>query len=455
MTARMRFAECTWSTVGFLAMAAGASVVLPGAVVAQNGGGPRAEVIYGDDNRLDLFDRKVPESWRELAKSTAILVKKVDLSTDPSRDNHMSLKADSFGNSMNLCPDERFREQPTPGFCSGFLVGPDILVTAGHCMDGESRCRETAFVFDYGYLDPLADLGSVPQGNVYGCKEVIAQSLDRVTSNDYAVIRLDRQVDGRTPLKFRKEGQIERGTNLLVIGHPSGLPTKVAAGASVRSTETSKPFFVANLDTYGGNSGSAVFNEGTGEVEGILVRGETDFQYVNGCAKSYVCGNSACRGEDVTRATEFASALDDATRPSETGETSVDGIDSPIPDNDPANPVVQALSYEKSGIIAEVGVTVQVDHSYPADLVVSLRHPDGTEIILGKMGGFANGPKYDGRPLEVAERKFGMGGIAVPELKKLKGKPSAGSWEVLIHDRAKSDTGNLTAVTLKVRTYVP
>ena len=33
---------------------------------------------------------------------------------------------------------------------------------------------------------------------------------------------------------------------------------------------------MANLDSFEGNSGSAVFNELTGEVEGILVRGKPD-----------------------------------------------------------------------------------------------------------------------------------------------------------------------------------
>ncbi len=64
---------------------------------------------------------------------------------------------------------------------------------------------------------------------------------------------------------------------LVVIGRPSGLPTKVADGAQVRSVND--VFLVANLDTYGGNSGSAVFNAVTGVVEGILVRGDTDYVY--------------------------------------------------------------------------------------------------------------------------------------------------------------------------------
>lgn len=49
---------------------------------------------------------------------------------------------------------------------------------------------------------------------------------------------------------------------------PAGLPQKIAGGAKVRSIQTG--FFVANLETDGGNSGSAVFNLSNGVIEGIL-----------------------------------------------------------------------------------------------------------------------------------------------------------------------------------------
>ncbi len=93
-----------------------------------------------------------------------------------------------------------------------------------------------------------------------------------------------------------------------MIGHPVGLPTKFAGEAVVRSNQQSA-FFVANLDTYGGNSGSPVFNSDTHEVEGILVRGETDFVPQGGCNVSLVCPTSGCRGEDCTRTTEFSNLV--------------------------------------------------------------------------------------------------------------------------------------------------
>jgi len=84
---------------------------------------------------------------------------------------------------------------------------------------------------------------------------------------------------------------------------------KYAAGAQVRDNQ-SDLYIVCNLDTYGGNSGSPVINDDDPhEIEGILVRGDTDFNQVGNCQRSNVCPNTGCRGEDVTRATEFANNL--------------------------------------------------------------------------------------------------------------------------------------------------
>ena len=71
-----------------------------------------------------------------------------------------------------------------------------------------------------------------------------------------------------------------------------------------------KAIFTANLDTYGGNSGSPVFNSETHEVEGILVRGDTDFVPLGKCMVSAVCPTNGCIGEDCTRVSEFLDHLE-------------------------------------------------------------------------------------------------------------------------------------------------
>jgi V8-like Glu-specific endopeptidase len=251
------------------------------------------KVIYGDDNRLDIFE-VTNAMHQRLAKSTAALVKSYNVEETRSG---MKLS----GGSLNVCDGERFKGQQTAAFCSGFLVEKDskqFFVTAGHCIRTQSACESTKYVFDYKVNEAGQREHIVPSSSVYSCKRLVAQELNSMDKNDYAVIELDREVTDREPLTFRQNGTISTGEEILVIGHPSGLPTKVADDAFVR--DTNSIFFETNLDTYGGNSGSAVFNATSGEVEGILVRGHNDYEYRNGCKASVRCDMDSCRGEDVT-----------------------------------------------------------------------------------------------------------------------------------------------------------
>lgn len=259
------------------------------------------KVIYGEDNRIDPInsDNAV---FVELSKSTAAMIPSQNLSKDIDRE----IKVTGVSlTSRGMCKSERFSSQMTAAHCSGFLVSENLLVTAGHCIRSQSDCNSYRWVFDYAVeKEDQFDL-AVPANSVYSCKKIISRTLDSWSKDDWALIELDRKVTDRRPLTFRKSGKIETGAELVVIGHPSGLPTKIADGAKVRSLD--EHFFVANLDTYGGNSGSAVLNIATGEVEGILVRGAMDYVYdsTQGCRASNYLGDDEGRGEDVTYITNI------------------------------------------------------------------------------------------------------------------------------------------------------
>lgn len=230
------------------------------------------KVVYGEDNRHEVFEAR-PE-FKTFARSTAARIDRNRLK-GWTFNRFWELETKTL-EQTGICADERFSQQPTVAECTGFLVSPKHIVTAGHCISNQT-CKNGMYywLFDYhmpehGPFDPRRS-----KHDYASCKRVVKRVYERGTGLDYALIELKKEVKGRAPLKFRKEGEVSLGEELVVIGHPSGLPTKIADGAQVR--DINPYFFKANLDTFGGNSGSPVINVRTGEVEGILVRGATDY----------------------------------------------------------------------------------------------------------------------------------------------------------------------------------
>jgi V8-like Glu-specific endopeptidase len=236
------------------------------------------EVIYGKDNRLDVY--QTPSALhKRLALSTAAMVPANFFVKSAVQGSFDLANVPTLERGQNICPSETFSQQPIAATCSGFLVGPDTLVTAGHCFKAfstpEQVCKSFAWVFELDLKSSVANpLSNIPLKNIYLCKEVVAAELSQTV--DFAVIKLDRVVVGREPLKFRTKGKISNNASLVVIGHPTGLPTKISAGGKV--TKNDDPTrFSTTLDTFHGNSGSAVFDAATGVIEGLLIQGKTDY----------------------------------------------------------------------------------------------------------------------------------------------------------------------------------
>ncbi|MEK7703843.1 MAG: serine protease [Myxococcota bacterium] len=268
-------------------------------------GSGRQEVIYGDDNRKDLHAVKDPVD-KKLAASTAGLFRSGDVKMNG---NTAELSTDAY----SVCKKEAFSEQATGAFCSASLVGDDLMMTAGHCISPGDEGK-VKFVFGFGIEQQGGKTPtSVPASQVYTAAKVLHSVIDESTGTDYALVRLDRKVQGRAVLAIDKTGDAKQGDPMTVIGHPAGLPTKVADGAKVRDASP-KGYFVTNLDTYGGNSGSAVFNSTTKVVEGILVRGETDFVWdsKDNCQVSNRVPDDGGRGEDVTKISRVRGAIEAA-----------------------------------------------------------------------------------------------------------------------------------------------
>eukprot|EP00736_Rhodelphis_marinus_P007613 Rmarinus@m.15312 len=292
------------------------------AVLSACMGQNQPRVIYGDDTRVDEY--QASETFTALGASTVMLVSWSDL---VDAGDVYEASSGALGNWV--CDGELFVDQPTPGFCSGFLIADNLIATAGHCLEEESNCMDTAFVFnavvdaDASIFECESDSHCVTRFNktdVYSCGELVHSVLDLedvdtpadpgngiARTVDFAVVRTDRVVDNYSPVTLATDYDDSTptlDTDMVIIGHPSGLLRKYATGRITHAGDNLA--FTTNLDTFGGNSGSAVFNAVTGEVEGILVSGATD--YVNtpeGCEVPNVCddlpGGEDCEGERVIR----------------------------------------------------------------------------------------------------------------------------------------------------------
>lgn len=266
------------------------------------------DLVYGSDDRREWYELNDP-AQRRAAESTAALFRFGSLAR--RRDGAIQVRAaGTFGASRGLCAEEPYRAQPNAAFCSGFLVAPDVIATAGHCVASAQDCASIAFVFGYRMNDAVNANTVFPAGDVYFCRALLGR--EESGASDWALVRVDRAAAGRTPLALRRSGSVSLGAPLVVMGHPAGIPLKVAGNATVRSNRAPS-YFEANLDSYAGNSGSPVLDARTLTVEGILVRGNEDFTLdaSRRCYLSNRCEDTrGCPGwEGVTRVARFVSLL--------------------------------------------------------------------------------------------------------------------------------------------------
>ncbi|MBA2404566.1 MAG: trypsin-like peptidase domain-containing protein [Bdellovibrionales bacterium] len=236
------------------------------------------EAIYGEDSRMDVYAVTNP-LFVNLAKTTAAMIERSKIKTDGS----VSLiSGKPLAEMFKLCPAERFRNQPSAANCSGTLVAPDVIMTAGHCYDlAKQMCKDYVWVFDYKVSKENQSSVTVPSSNVYECDSVLLKEMKLETGMDHALIKLKRPVTDRVHATLRSSGTVKVNDPLVLIGHPSGLPTKIAADAFV--VKVLKNSFTSNVDAFSINSGSGVFNALTGEVEGILSSGQQDYDGAGNC----------------------------------------------------------------------------------------------------------------------------------------------------------------------------
>ena len=250
-------------------------------------GGTAAPVVYGDDDRREVYEHP-SEMLKNIARqSVAALVPQA--AVDMHDPGHVALAASTLAddaywyNDVPLCPGERYATQPTAAFCSATLIAPDLVLTAGHCAPREEDCANTSIVFDYHYEDEDT-LAAMTSDAIYRCTERLGYSF----RHDTVVLRLDRPVGaGRKPIAMHPAYfSLAEGATVSMIGFGSGLPAKIDSGGVVlKSLEGShQRRFLTTLDAFGGNSGSGVFDD-EGRLVGVLTEGLEDYVVRDGCVE--------------------------------------------------------------------------------------------------------------------------------------------------------------------------
>lgn len=246
------------------------------------------------DSRIELSSLNPAEPWElkilKNAQAVGIIVEKSRLHAITDSIFQLDIGT-TLTERFSLCPNEPFGEQPVIGLGTAFIIGDQTMVTAGHVFQGELRDYVVVFGFELtnGEFQRL-----ILAKDIYTPTSIVYQDQDI----DLLAFKVSRPLDRRI-LKLAVKSSFPRNMPVYMIGHPSGLPKKVALNASVQDQEDPRNFYTT-LDSFQGNSGSPVFELETNEVIGVLVSGMVDYQWNGTCNYSSICNIPYCRGEKVT-----------------------------------------------------------------------------------------------------------------------------------------------------------
>ena len=235
-------------------------------------GSTSGAIVYGTDDRIEVYEH-ADDRLRTIAEDAVVALIPVDR-IGIGEGDAVTLDSENLGELYGLCPDERHVAQPAAADCTGVLIAPDLVLTAGHCVRDGASCESFAYVFGY-LLDGTSPNVEIRTDDVYFCARVVEQSWNRgVVVPDFAFVQLDRQVEGREPAPLSpQEAEPSVGDPLTMVGSTLGIPHKVDAGGSVVAIDANAGTLVSNVDAFPGSSGSPVFDS-NGHVLGILLAGD-------------------------------------------------------------------------------------------------------------------------------------------------------------------------------------
>lgn len=95
--------------------------------------------VFGEDDRKEIKDAY---EFKDYARATAVMIPKSSIKGNKVYASTLRSRLIKIYGSSNFDSSVKFLDQPTCANCTGFLIAPDILVTAGHCIETMSKAED-------------------------------------------------------------------------------------------------------------------------------------------------------------------------------------------------------------------------------------------------------------------------------------------------------------------------
>lgn len=245
----------------------------------------------------------IPDVKKELLKEYLTLSEEIPTKKNLKRMDEISAKANRHilmmrtAEESKMCNGFEFEDQPMMSNCTGTLVGPDLLLTAGHCVKIQNFCKRFKWVFDYK-IDHTQSTGvssfdGVNQirnsSEIYSCDRVVKKVHSKIPiygiifRPDVALVKLDKVVKNRKIVQVDLDYEPKKDDQIFLLSYPYGLPQKYSEGQIEQKITNS--ITMAKIAALGGSSGGPIFSKDTNKIISVLVRGPKLFKQdtVNKC----------------------------------------------------------------------------------------------------------------------------------------------------------------------------
>lgn len=252
---------------------------------------PTHASVLGEDGRQELYE--ISKDWQDLAQATLLFSNTRNI-VNVNNQWKTFTGGISLSTSPNfkplVHPDHRYAKQPIIGDCTGFLVSPDVAVTAAHCLpeNGDlSKLNYSILAAGVGYSSEVAlksnpTMIDIPSDRINWIDKVLfvgnPPKEGGVSETDFAIIKLKNPIFSIKPLSLKRHYQAAYQAPVSILGHQLGLPLKAdLTGTLAQATDPSAKIILAFLDSGEGNSGGPVFDTQSKSVIGVYVAAGRDW----------------------------------------------------------------------------------------------------------------------------------------------------------------------------------